>query len=76
MKIGKTMAAPGMTADKNKMKSVNVIMRVVSDRSDMTFSLEADGREILVPFMYVQAMVDEAKNEIMMCYALRTGGKK
>lgn len=76
MKIKKAMAAPGMTANENKIKQANVMIRVVGDRSDTTFSLEADGREILVPFMYVQAMVDEAKKEIMMCYALRTGGKK
>lgn len=76
MKIGKTMVAPGMTANENKIKFADVTIRVVSEQSDLTFSLEADGREILVPFMCVQAIVKETETEMMMRYALRTGGKR
>ena len=76
MTIEKITAADGMTVNENKMKFADVTIRVVGDVSNPTFSLEAHGRAILVPFVYVQTLVDETKNEIMMRYAMRTGGKR
>lgn len=76
MKIEKIMAAPGMTVKENKINFADVTIRVVGEQPDLTLSLEADGRAILVPFAYVQTIVEETKTEMMMRYALRTGGKR
>lgn len=76
MTIEKIAGADGMIANENKMNFADVTIRVVGDKQNPTFSLEADGRAILVPFVYVQALVDETKNEIMMRCALRMGGKR